>query len=267
MSKEDPRKLIIELLKIHPEGLTIASISKIIGLHRHTCTKYIHELIGAGAIIQRNVGVAKLCYLENKINDEEEKKLLEKLERRRSAEKYSLKLIASVVLITFLLSEVVIFAYGNNSLNETLTDNMSINTSPMTSSLSLNDSNISEMIENAIDNASNTTVEINDSLVPADYVFSEGSKFDIKFDYTQKITRGEEFNVKSYVNNIDSSKAKNVVLNWQLPNGFEIVSGNLVENCGDLEPNNACVSEIILKTDISTTLGISDIKIVVNYEK
>jgi hypothetical protein len=122
------------------------------------------------------------------------------------------------------------------------------------------------MIENAIENTSNATVETNDSLVPSE-VPVEGSKFDINFDYPQKITRGEEFNVKSYVNNIGSSKAKNVVLNWQLPNGFEIVSGNLVENCGDLEPNNACVSEITLKTETSANRGLNDIKIVVNYEK
>jgi uncharacterized repeat protein (TIGR01451 family) len=268
MSREDPRKLIIELLKKHPEGLPIASIARITGLHRHTTTKYIHELIGAGAIVQRNIGVAKLCYLESKISDDEEKKLLEKLEKRRSAEKYSLKLVFSVVFITFLLSEAVILAYENESLNETFSNNFSINTSPMTSSLSLNDSNMSEMIETLVENSSNTSVEINDSLIPVEDVPVETGypKIEINIDYPQKITRGEEVVLKAYATNIGSLKAKNVVVNWQLPYGFEIISDSL-ENCGDLEPESNCISEIIVKSSLNTVLGINDAKVVVNYEE
>jgi predicted transcriptional regulator len=290
MSKKDPRKLIIGVLKKHPEGLTIASIARITGLHRHTATKYIHELIGAGAIIQRNIGVAKLCYLK-KISKDEEKKLLEKLERRRSAEKYSLKLIFSVVLITFLLSEVAILAYENNSLNETLSDNFSINISPLTSSLSLNDSNISQIIETVIENASNNiSVETNDSLISVNETSiidnttlnntvivndnltstvnetqSNNPTFDINLEYPEKITRGEEFLIKAYISNIDSSEAKNIAIDWRLPEGFEITSKS--ENCGNLEPSSNCVSEINVKTSLSMILGKNDVKIVVKYEE
>jgi uncharacterized repeat protein (TIGR01451 family) len=278
MNREDPRKLIIELLKKHPEGLTIASISAMTSLHRHTCTKYIHELIGAGAIIQRNVGVAKLCYLENKISENEEKKLLEKLERRRSAEKYSLKVIFSVVLITFLLSEATILAYENSSLNQTFYDNIS-NTSPLTSSLTLNDSNITQIIETAIENASNSSVEINDSLVPVEIIenmtndtnilnetpLESSSKFDISFDYPQKITRGEEFRIKAYITNTGSYVAKNIVVNWQLPEGFEIISKS--ESCENLEPDSNCASEITVKSAVIAALGKNDLKVVVNYEE
>ena len=284
MSREDPRKLIIEILKKHPEGLTIVSIAKIIGLHRHTSTKYIHELIGAGVILQRSVGAAKLCYLE-KINDIEEKKLLERLEKRRSAEKYSLKLIFSVVLITFLLSEVAIFAYENNSLNETLSDNISINTSPLTSSIIFNESNISQMIETAIENSSRESVEINDSLIPislpnetppveVNETFNDTPvieipieahpKFDIIFEYQQKITRLEEFRIKAYITNVGSS-AKNILIDWKLPEGFEIISSN--QNCDNLDSNKSCISEVIVKSSFSTALGRNDIKIVINYEE
>jgi uncharacterized repeat protein (TIGR01451 family) len=302
MSKKDPRKLIIGVLKKHPEGLTIASIARITGLHRHTATKYIHELIGAGAIIQRNIGVAKLCYLK-KISKDEEKKLLEKLERRRSAEKYSLQLIFSVVLITFLLSEAAILAYENESFNETMTNNYS-NTSPMTASMILNESNVTQIIETTIENASNTTVETNDSLVPVLNVTNESTnnttislvlnnsdiiqiidnisneienislpitnetvhpKFDTRLEYPEKITRGETFTVKIYVTNVGSAPAKNIVVNLQLPEGFEITSKS--ENCGNLEPSSNCVSEINVKTSLSMILGKNDVKIVVKYEE
>ena len=54
------------LLK-HPEGLTILEITKLVGVHRHTVTKYVYELIGAGVIHLREVGPAKLCYLKERL--------------------------------------------------------------------------------------------------------------------------------------------------------------------------------------------------------
>ena len=51
------------MLRKHPEGMTISEIAERIGLHRHTSTKYIHELMGAGVVYQRKVGPARLCYL------------------------------------------------------------------------------------------------------------------------------------------------------------------------------------------------------------
>jgi hypothetical protein len=265
MDENNHRNVIIETLKQHPEGLTISSIANLTGLHRHTSRKYINELIRVGEIIQRSVGAAKLCYLKN-INNE---KIFEK---KSFFQKFNLKLIISVVLATFLLSEVVILAYENNSLNETLTDNGSINTSPLTSSIILNDSNISQMIETAIENSSNATVEINDSLIPVENLTpSENTsieshpKMNITLDFPQRITRGEEFKVKAYATNIGSLTAKNVVINWQLPNSLEIVSDS--SNCTDLEPNSVCNSEITVKSNVSAELGVNDLKIVVNYEE
>jgi len=59
----NPKKIIIDTIGEHPEGLTFTSLAEHVGLHRHTITKYIYELMGAGVIEQRNVGMAKLCYL------------------------------------------------------------------------------------------------------------------------------------------------------------------------------------------------------------
>jgi len=66
LSKIEPKKHIIEALKKHPEGLTLQKIANSTGMSRLTATKYVHELIGEGKIYQREVGMAKLCYLKER---------------------------------------------------------------------------------------------------------------------------------------------------------------------------------------------------------
>jgi len=56
---------IIKILREHPEGLPILEIAKLVGVHRHTITKYIYHLARTGAVYQRNVAAAKLCYLSS----------------------------------------------------------------------------------------------------------------------------------------------------------------------------------------------------------
>ena len=110
MTKKDPRKLILEVLRNHPEGLTITSIANMTGFHRHTSTKYIHELIGADMVFQRRIGVAKLCYLSKKVSKKSnEKKMLEKIEKRRFGSKLKNIIIYDDVLFTYLLSRKPIF--------------------------------------------------------------------------------------------------------------------------------------------------------------
>jgi predicted transcriptional regulator len=62
----DIRNEIIEILKKHPEGLTLVEIEKILGVSKHTVARYIYQLVGEGLIYQREVGTAKLCYLRDK---------------------------------------------------------------------------------------------------------------------------------------------------------------------------------------------------------
>ena len=57
------KERIKKVLGKHPEGLHILGIARLVGAHRHTVTKYIHELMGAGAIYQRDFGTIKICYL------------------------------------------------------------------------------------------------------------------------------------------------------------------------------------------------------------
>lgn len=63
MARKNTKDKIVKVLSEHPEGLTFAQISREIGMHRNTVTKYIYELSGAGAIQIRDLGTLKLCYL------------------------------------------------------------------------------------------------------------------------------------------------------------------------------------------------------------
>jgi len=58
------RDKILEILEVHPEGLTIESLSKIANAHRQTVTKYLFWLNGAGVVYRRRVGSATLHYLK-----------------------------------------------------------------------------------------------------------------------------------------------------------------------------------------------------------
>ncbi len=53
---------IIELLKSHPDGLTVGDISKKCGISRTTASLVLAELQGAQEIRIRNVAAAKLHY-------------------------------------------------------------------------------------------------------------------------------------------------------------------------------------------------------------
>jgi DNA-binding IclR family transcriptional regulator len=78
----DLRQAIIDILKKHPEGLTLQKIAQLTNMNRLTATKYVHELIGAGIIYQRKVGVAKLCYLKERyVKLIKEEEVLEKLKK------------------------------------------------------------------------------------------------------------------------------------------------------------------------------------------
>lgn len=257
MSESSPKSIILDILRQHPEGLTISSLAEKSGLHRHTSRKYVNELIRTGDVIQRFVGAAKLCYPSCVGSNVNEKK-------KSFFSRFNIKLISSVILVTFLISEIAINAYANESFNETI--NKSSNTSPITSSFVFNENfQLNEIIETAIKNASGS-VEINDTSVPTYETPNDmHPKFDTNLDYPQKITRGDAFSIKANITNVGSLTAKNVEIVLQLPEGFEFVSSS--SNCDQLDLNETCNSEIIVTSTASTNLGLNDLKIVVNYEE
>jgi len=66
-SEEATRKRVKEVLAEHPEGVTMLRLAGLVGVHRHTVTKYVYQMVGSGEIYQRDVGVAKLCYLKDRL--------------------------------------------------------------------------------------------------------------------------------------------------------------------------------------------------------
>ena len=58
------KQKILQLLETHPEGLTIESLSKKLGAHRQTISKWLFWLDGAEIIVRRRVGSATLHYLK-----------------------------------------------------------------------------------------------------------------------------------------------------------------------------------------------------------
>lgn len=71
---------IIDLLKSHLKGLTIADIMKKTGLARHTALARLHHLIGKGDVYVRKVNMAKLHYWNAPPTKEELEEVLSKVE-------------------------------------------------------------------------------------------------------------------------------------------------------------------------------------------
>ena len=82
-SKKDPKKVILNVLREHPEGLTLQKVAGLSKMSRLTATKYVHELMGAGIIHQRKVGIAKLCYLKERfVRTMKQDEVIKKLEKK-----------------------------------------------------------------------------------------------------------------------------------------------------------------------------------------
>jgi predicted transcriptional regulator len=57
---------IIKTLSKNSQGTTIIDISKEIGFHRNTVSKYVFGLVKEGIVTQRRIGVVSICYLAKK---------------------------------------------------------------------------------------------------------------------------------------------------------------------------------------------------------
>ena len=80
---KNKKEVIINILKQHPDGLTIQEISKLSGMSRITVTIYIHELLGEGKVTERKVGAYRLFYLKEKyLESVKEKEIIEKIKEK-----------------------------------------------------------------------------------------------------------------------------------------------------------------------------------------
>ena len=63
---DEIKRRTLEILKDHPEGLTIQDLARLIKAHRQTITKYVLELKGADIIFRRRIGAVTLHYLKER---------------------------------------------------------------------------------------------------------------------------------------------------------------------------------------------------------
>ena len=58
------KEKLVDILRVHPEGLTIQELSKLTGAHRQTVRSYLQWLQGAEVVYQRRIGAVTLNYLK-----------------------------------------------------------------------------------------------------------------------------------------------------------------------------------------------------------
>jgi uncharacterized repeat protein (TIGR01451 family) len=153
-----------------------------------------------------------------------------------------------VFIVAILLSSSFILGYQN-----------------ITGSFVSND-NITETL--APENITYTTIveTTNTNTIQDTTTLLQNSVLDVNIEHSEKIIRGEIVEIKAVVKNNGPSDVKNVVIVWQLPLGFNIISGEKEKNCGDLEKSSSCLSEISVKVYPDAKLGNNEIKVVVSYE-
>ena len=58
--EQKTRQLILGLLARNPDGLTISDVSRNLGLHYTTVSKYLAVLEASGIVVHRDIGMAKV---------------------------------------------------------------------------------------------------------------------------------------------------------------------------------------------------------------
>jgi len=60
------KERIVSVLRKNPKGLTISKIAEQVGIHRTTIPKYLYELRGEKKVLIRDIGPARVFYLNTK---------------------------------------------------------------------------------------------------------------------------------------------------------------------------------------------------------
>ena len=79
------------------------------------------------------------------------------------------------------------------------------------------------------------------------------------------VTRGNLVEFTAYVKNVGNSSAFDVEIEWVLPDGFTISTGNGSAHCDEIVPGSSCWNNIIVAVPGSSDLGLKDIGIKVRY--
>lgn len=356
MNGGSPRELIIRVLRKHPEGLTITAISELTKLHRHTVTKYLYELRGAGVINEREIGPAKLCYLRDGFTKKKERGMLERLNGNRMKSSLGQTQILAIVLFLVLIPAAIITAQNatnftqnisipiegyltglndspapnqtglikdiisNETSNETneseigfeinvslnITDDVSLNitddviinetnnetnesvgnesvgnetySEPPNMTINETDSNATFEINETNETYTEPPIVINETVNETEPIEepeinetlneTEGTEviLDVEIISPEHVSRNESLEIKAFAENTGSVTAKNVRIEWILPEGFEILSGDGSAYCEELVPESSCWNNITAAVSLTSQIGKNDIKVMVSYE-
>lgn len=218
MARMDIKKEILKVLGKHREGLTFTQIATAVGKHRHTVTKYIFALSGAGELYIRDMGTLKLCYLEKPPSIEPAK--IPKRTRGYSKFGIGKSLIASFFLLATFLSLV---QGGLSSHNTPWFSNDAANSTivggPCNFTLDIQDP---VQISSYIFSTNNTGEWINSTAVAVGSASIEGWNVTIL-----NSTPGTLVQWKFYAN--DSSDNWNVSRTYNLTTQYIYIEVNLVE--------------------------------------
>jgi len=140
----------------------------------------------------------------------------------------------------------------NFSSQDTTPDTQNNTLSESTSSNE--DSNISQEIpENASpQNGDALETEINKPELNVEIIFEKN------------VTRGEDMNILVNITNTGKAEANNVGIKISLPNGFKSIGK---EKIGTILSGEFVTKEIEIKTDISSSWGINEIKFFITYDE
>jgi hypothetical protein len=118
--------------------------------------------------------------------------------------------------------------------------------------------NKTETIDSEEINETNQMPEIENTI-------QELPNLDVQIIHDGKITRGKAFEIKVFVEN-SGGEAGNVAVKLVLPKEFNVVSENVIFDCGDLGKGENCEAIFLAVTSLQTSLGTNEIKAEVSYE-
>jgi len=126
-----------------------------------------------------------------------------------------------------------------------------------------------ETIENETEERNEITqFEQNKTIPPlnGEVIETELPQIDVQLIYLEKITRGEEIELRVIITNMGNQTATNILAELHLPPEFEIISGSKIENCGNLGNGEICTVVVTAQTSSFSSLGVNEINVTVSYK-
>jgi hypothetical protein len=122
---------------------------------------------------------------------------------------------------------------------------------------------ISELFENT--NVTEMNLTINDA-INSSIIAPEITKpvLNVEMIRPDNVSRGDVFVMKAIVTNTGTGTAHNIIVTWNMPEGFAISATN--QDCAILEPGTSCTSLIDVQTNVPALPGENRIGVRVNYE-